>query len=62
MRILIADDHKLFVEAIRPTLGELGVDDIHFASNGQDALCGRVTLHRQGEETEFRLEIPQGPR
>jgi DNA-binding NarL/FixJ family response regulator len=38
MRVLIVDDHALFVDAIRPTLVRLGFDEIDHAARGDEAL------------------------
>ncbi|MGH2755751.1 MAG: response regulator [Actinomycetota bacterium] len=38
MRVLIVDDHKLFAEAIRPTLVESGIEVLELAQTGERAL------------------------
>lgn len=37
MRILLVDDHLLFADAIRSTLGQLGVDEVEVVTRGSEA-------------------------
>ena len=38
MRVLIVDDHLLFIDAIRAILAEAGADEVHIATTGREAL------------------------
>lgn len=44
MRILLIDDHPLFVDALRPTLARLGASDVAVAHTGADG----VAIARRG--------------
>lgn len=60
-----SDGDAIFLPYVRGanTDGQFGMGlGLFIARRIAEANGGRVTLHRQGEETEFRLEIPRGPR
>lgn len=39
IRVLIVDDHALFVDALRPTLRRIGFDEIEHVTRGEDAMA-----------------------